>query len=464
MRGSENAFSPPPGFEPGPGRECGHLHVRYRVCRVAGSRHQPGLRRRWQQWRDLPQRLRRALQPRHGRRSALGLVAPVRERHRHRRFGAIGHALTPLAGRSPAGHYSSCARRGGTQADGRHADIDRSTPIAMAADAGKVALVSSTTSLGCNGGSITCSTAQLAQIIDLVGYGTGATVRTSSRARRLRRHSRAPSPPSAAVRAAPTPTRTPPTSPPALLAPRNSATAPHSCTPGDAAPSVVSTAPTNTQTDVPVNSDVTIAFSEDVTVSGSWFSIVCPTSGTHTGTVTALRGDTYTINPDTDFAQGETCSVTVFADGVSDTDTIDPPDHMAADRTFSFSTAAPRQDDVHPRRPGHRRDTSPKVGETRHRSRASSSATSRARGQFSGFYVQEEDARRGRRSGDLRGHLRLQQARPVNMGDRVRVTAKVSEFGGMTELTPISRRCRCHRHECRRGRHADGRHACRCRP
>ena len=49
------------------------------------------------------------------------------------------------------------------------------TPIAMAAGAGKVALVNSTTPLGCNGGSTACTPTQLANIIDLVGYGTGAS-------------------------------------------------------------------------------------------------------------------------------------------------------------------------------------------------------------------------------------------------------------------------------------------------
>lgn len=50
-------------------------------------------------------------------------------------------------------------------------DVIDATPISMAAGAGKVALVNSTTSLGCNGGSTPCSPAQLAMIIDLVGYG-----------------------------------------------------------------------------------------------------------------------------------------------------------------------------------------------------------------------------------------------------------------------------------------------------
>jgi predicted extracellular nuclease len=59
------------------------------------------------------------------------------------------------------------------------------TPILMAAGAGKVALVTGTDTLGCNGGSTLCNPAQLARIIDLVGYGTanffeGAAVGTLS--------------------------------------------------------------------------------------------------------------------------------------------------------------------------------------------------------------------------------------------------------------------------------------------
>jgi len=53
------------------------------------------------------------------------------------------------------------------------ADHTDPTPIAMAAGAGKVALVNTTTPLGCNGSAISpCSAAALATIIDLVGYGT----------------------------------------------------------------------------------------------------------------------------------------------------------------------------------------------------------------------------------------------------------------------------------------------------
>jgi uncharacterized protein len=50
-------------------------------------------------------------------------------------------------------------------------DLIDPTPIAMAAGAGKVALVTGTTTLGCNGGSTLCAPAQQVRIIDLVGYG-----------------------------------------------------------------------------------------------------------------------------------------------------------------------------------------------------------------------------------------------------------------------------------------------------
>lgn len=48
---------------------------------------------------------------------------------------------------------------------------DATGTIAMSATAGKVALVNSTAGLACNGGSTACTAAQLAQIVDLVGYG-----------------------------------------------------------------------------------------------------------------------------------------------------------------------------------------------------------------------------------------------------------------------------------------------------
>jgi predicted extracellular nuclease len=50
-------------------------------------------------------------------------------------------------------------------------DLVDPTPINMSGSAGKVALVTGITSLGCNGGSTPCPADALARIVDLVGYG-----------------------------------------------------------------------------------------------------------------------------------------------------------------------------------------------------------------------------------------------------------------------------------------------------
>ena len=108
----------------------------------------------------------------------------------------------------------------------------------------------------------------------------------------------------------------------------------------DAPPSVASTTPTNGATEVAQNTDITITFSEAVNVTGNWFQIVCDESGTRDVDDTDVTGGptTFTINPDSDFSPTETCTVTVFAAQVSDQDVIDPPDLMAANFVFSFTT------------------------------------------------------------------------------------------------------------------------------
>ncbi|HYJ84727.1 MAG TPA: Ig-like domain-containing protein, partial [Pyrinomonadaceae bacterium] len=110
----------------------------------------------------------------------------------------------------------------------------------------------------------------------------------------------------------------------------------------DFAPSVTATTPINGATQVANNTDVTVTFSEPVNVSGAWFSIVCGTSGTHDTTNSTVGGgpSTFTINP-TDFANGESCTATIFAAQVSDQDTNDPPDNMAANFVFSFTVDNP---------------------------------------------------------------------------------------------------------------------------
>jgi hypothetical protein len=104
----------------------------------------------------------------------------------------------------------------------------------------------------------------------------------------------------------------------------------------DAAPTVSNTSPTNNASNIAADSDVTTTFSEPVDVTGSWYQISCTQSGTHTATVTG--GPTiFTLNPDSDFSLGDVCTVTINHLLVTDQDTSDPPDTMAADFAFSFT-------------------------------------------------------------------------------------------------------------------------------
>ncbi len=114
----------------------------------------------------------------------------------------------------------------------------------------------------------------------------------------------------------------------------------NSCTVPETAPSVASTTPLDNAGGVPVDSDIVINFSESVTATGSWIAISCASSGVHTAVQTG-GPQVYTLNPNADFDQSEICTVTVTATQITDTDTDDPPDAMASDHQFSFTTAGP---------------------------------------------------------------------------------------------------------------------------
>ncbi|MDI9238680.1 lamin tail domain-containing protein [Lysobacter sp. LF1] len=80
-----------------------------------------------------------------------------------------GVAVLPAATVQP-GKYFLVAMSGGS-AGAPLPTPDATGPAAMSATAGKVALVNSASALACNGSSTPCSAAQLALIVDLVGYG-----------------------------------------------------------------------------------------------------------------------------------------------------------------------------------------------------------------------------------------------------------------------------------------------------
>ena len=105
----------------------------------------------------------------------------------------------------------------------------------------------------------------------------------------------------------------------------------------EAAPAVVTTNPSDSSGGVALDSNIDVTFSEDVNLTASWLTLSCSTSGAHSG-VTSGGPQAYSLNPDADFAYNELCTATVVAAEVSDVDADDPPDNLAADVVFTFST------------------------------------------------------------------------------------------------------------------------------
>ena len=250
-------------------------------------------------------------------------------------LGPNSAQITPLSGSIAAGQYvlvQEAQGAGGTTA--LIADITDTTPIAMSATGGKVALVNSTTGLNCGATATPCGSAALAQIIDFVGYDganmseTSPTPTLSNTTGALRNGSGCVDTNSNAsdfTVGSPTP--------------RNRLTPFFNCA-ADLAPSVASKTPADGASNVAVDSNITITFSEPVNASGSWYSISCGTSGAHTA-VASGGPTTFTLDPNADFVPNESCTVTVLAAIVTDQDTNDPPDNMAADDVWTFTTVSP---------------------------------------------------------------------------------------------------------------------------
>jgi len=190
-------------------------------------------------------------------------------------------------------------------------------------------------------------------------------------------------------------------------------------TAGDTPPAVSSTIPANGATDVDLDSNVSVTFSEAVNVTGSWFSIACEDSGSHTAVVSG-GPTTFTLDPDTDFSGSETCTVTVYAGQVNDQDADDPPDNMASDFSFSFQTAAPATPIYEIQGDGR---TSPLTGTQR----TTTGVVTVLLG--SGFFLQDPlgDGDPGTSDG-IFVFTGSSTARTVVPGDELRVTGTVAEF------------------------------------
>ncbi len=308
---------------------------------------------------------------------------------------------------------------------------DASGSIAMSATNGKVALVDNTAALS--------GTCPVDGILDFVGFGTancfegtGATPVLSNTTAGIRDgNGCVDTDDNAADFSTDNPT------------PRNTASALNVCAGGgDAAPTVVSTHPALNATNVAANTDITVTFSEPVAIDGT-----VEVSGSSSGTqnLTPATGDdlTFTLDP-TDFSAGETVTVTITAGQVSDLDTDDPPDNMAADHVFSFTILTPSCGSPATlisavQGSG---EASPLVGSVVTVEGIVvgdfQDETPEPPNELNGFFLQEEDADADGNAATSEGVFVFDGANPttadVAAGDKVRVTGTVMEFNGLTEI------------------------------
>jgi predicted extracellular nuclease len=218
---------------------------------------------------------------------------------------------------------------------------------------------------------------------------------------------------------------------------------------GDPAPYVASTVPANGATDVPLNSNIVINFSEPVNTTGQWFSLVCATSGDHTANVAVTGGPTsFTLDPGTNFVGGELCTLTVLAANVNDQDLIDPPDNMTVNFTAGFATVTPplpigTVNGPVPDSATCASHVSPYVGQTvkiqgviyETTLQATSSATT-----YKGFFIQNTAATADSDPTTSDGLFVFMSTSSAisgytpQVGDEIILSGKVSEYYNMTEL------------------------------
>jgi hypothetical protein len=349
-------------------------------------------------------------------------------------FAANSGQITPLSGSLAPGQYLLVQEAAGsnTWASLPTPDVTDDTPINMSGTGAKVALVNTTTPLGCNGSTTICSDAALATIIDLVGWdganyyeGSGPAPATSNSTAILRKNNGCTDTDN---NSADFVTGTP--------APRNSASPLNECPLGDMAPSVSSTSPGMGSLDVPLSSDITITFSEAVDVADGWYDVTCSASGTHSALVSGAS-DTYTINPDADFSEGEVCTVTLTAAKITDQDLLDPGYAMLADYRFGFTTYVDVCSSYTPTYEiqgsgssaaitGTVRTNGVVVGDFQNN-------TSIDNGNLNGFHIQDPTGDGNPLTSD--GIFIYKGSIDVVLGDRVSVTGSVSEYNGLTEIT-----------------------------
>ena len=220
----------------------------------------------------------------------------------------------------------------------------------------------------------------------------------------------------------------------------------NACAGVDIPPSVAAVSPVKLAANVAIDANLVITFSEPVSTSGNAFHIACSVSGVHSASFSSGSPQSFALDPTSDFAFGETCTVTVDATQVVDQDGA--PQGMGADFVYSFTTAVgPIGACGDPATPIHvvqgSGPTSPLnlspgvvvegivVGDYQ------------GNGQFGGFYLQGEDAEADGDPATSEGiFVFTGPGFPVSPGDKVRVQGRVFEFASgsgslLTEISPV---------------------------
>jgi endonuclease I len=108
-------------------------------------------------------------------------------------------------------------------------------------------------------------------------------------------------------------------------------------TPVDLPPTLASSVPSAGAVDVPVDTSITLTFSEPVDVAGAWFTFNCG-SGTPTLTASASPATTFTLTPSGPIPFGRICNLFIEPSLVTDRDgTADP---MEINASVQFETVA----------------------------------------------------------------------------------------------------------------------------
>lgn len=213
----------------------------------------------------------------------------------------------------------------------------------------------------------------------------------------------------------------------------------HSITLVDTAPTVLNTTPANGELRFPYNADLTVTFSEPVNVADGWFSLSCTTGGSHTAIVTG-GPSAYTINPDVDLADGDSCTLTVLAANVSDVDTNDPPDAMAADYKITFTAVdlcGGAYTSIYTIQGSG--DSSPVTGEdVLTRGVIVGDFEGISSGGINGFYLQDTSGDANAATSDGLFVYQGSGVDEVSLGDVVWVYGQVSEYQTLTEITAQS--------------------------